>query len=294
MPVPAPRLGSHMSIAGGMPTAVERAVSVGATALQVFVKSSNQWAARPFADGEVDAFRAAARDAGIAAHVVAHASYLINLASADDALWERSTEALGVEVERCAALGIPALVVHPGSPKDAGAEAGIDRVAAALDRVLGVRGAAAGRRAGVRVLLETTAGQGATLGRTFQELGAILERTRCPGRVGVCFDTCHALAAGYEFRTEAGYRRTFRDLDRAVGLSSLAAMHLNDSKFDLGSRKDRHEHIGRGSVGLDAFARIVNDRRFRGIPMVLETPKDEKTLAEDRVNLATLRGLVRR
>lgn len=289
-----PRLGSHMSIAGGMPHAVERARSVGATALQVFVKSSSQWAARPFAEGEVDAFRIAARDAGIAGHVVAHASYLINLASVDDALWERSVEALAVEVERCSALGIPGLVVHPGSPKDAGVEAGIDRVARGLDRVLSARGAAARRRSGVRVLLETTAGQGATLGRTFEELAAILNRARTVERIGVCFDTCHALAAGYEFRTEAGYRSTFRALDRALGLDRLLAMHLNDSKFDLGSRKDRHEHIGRGTVGLPAFARIVNDRRFSDIPMVLETPKDEKTLAEDRENLGRLRGLVRR
>lgn len=289
----APRLGAHMSIAGGMPLAVERALSVGATALQVFVKSSNQWAARPFADGEVAEFRRAARGAGIAAHVIAHASYLINLASADDALWERSIEALAVEVERSAALAIPALVLHPGSPRDQGTEFGLSRVALGLDRVLVPHGSVAKRREGVTILLEVTAGQGATLGRTFEELGAIVTRARSADRIGVCFDTCHALAAGYEFRTEAGYRSTFAALDRAVGLERLRAIHLNDSKGELGCRKDRHEHIGKGTVGLEAFARILNDRRFSGIPMVLETPKDEKTLAEDRENLSVLRGLVR-
>lgn len=288
-----PRLGAHMSIAGGMPSAVERARSVGATALQVFVKSSSQWAARPFAEGEVDAFRRAAREAGIERHVIAHASYLINLATADDALWERSVEALAVEVERSAALAIPSLVLHPGSPRDAGAEFGLSRVAEGLDRVLLPDRSAAKRRLGVTVLLEVTAGQGATLGRTFEELGTILARARSADKIGVCFDTCHALAAGYEFRTEGGYRSTFAALDRAVGLGRLRAIHLNDSKGDLGCRKDRHEHIGKGTVGLEAFRRILNDRRFSGIPMVLETPKDEKTLAEDRENLARLRGLVR-
>ncbi len=283
-----------MSIAGGMPRAVERARSVGATALQVFVKSSNQWAARPFDEGEVEAFRRAAREAGIDRHVIAHASYLINLATPDDSLWERSVEALAVEVERSAALAIPSLVLHPGSPREAGVEFGLSRVAKALDRVLLRDGRAARRREGVTVLLEVTAGQGATLGRTFEELGAIIARARSAERIGVCFDTCHALAAGYEFRTESGYRSTFAALDRAVGLGRLRAIHLNDSKADLGSRKDRHEHIGKGTVGLEAFGRILNDRRFSSIPMVLETPKDETTLAEDRENLAVLRGLVRR
>jgi deoxyribonuclease-4 len=282
-----------MSIAGGIPLSVERALTVGATALQIFVKSSNQWAARPFAAGEVDEFRRAASEAGIAAHVIAHASYLINLASAEDSLWERSVEALAVEVERSATLAIPSLVLHPGSPRDAGTEFGLSRVAKGLDRVLLPERSAARRREGVTVLLEITAGQGATLGRTFEELGAILGRARSADRIGVCFDTCHALAAGYEFRTETGYRSTFAALHRAIGLDRLRAIHLNDSKGDLGCRKDRHEHIGKGTVGLATFGRIVNDRRFAGIPMVLETPKDEKTLVEDRENLAVLRGLVR-
>ncbi|HEX6852071.1 MAG TPA: deoxyribonuclease IV [Candidatus Polarisedimenticolaceae bacterium] len=283
-----PRFGAHMSIAGGMPVAVERAVAVGSGALQVFVKSSNQWAARPFAAGEIDAFRRAAAEAGIERHLLAHASYLINLASSDDALWERSTQAFGVELDRCAQLGIPSLVVHPGSPKEAGAEEGVRRVALALDRVYAQRG-----RREVRTLLEITAGQGKVLGGKFEELGAILAKAACEDRLGVCFDTCHAVAAGHDLSSVAAYDATFERLDRAVGLSRLGAFHLNDSKGKLGSRLDRHEHLGRGTVGLDAFRRIVNDRRFRDLPMVLETPKGDD-LAEDRENLAVLRGLLAR
>ena len=283
-----PRFGAHMSISGGMPLAVERAVAVGSGALQVFVKSSNQWAARPFAPGEADAFRRAAAEAGLERHVVAHASYLINLASMEEALWERSIEAFGIELDRCATLGIPALVLHPGSPKESGAEAGIARVARALDRAYAERG-----RAGVRTLLEITAGQGRALGGRFEELGAIVAASSCEDRLGVCFDTCHAVAAGHDLGSEAAYAATFESLDRAVGLSRLGAFHLNDSKGKLGSRLDRHEHVGKGTVGLEAFRRLVNDPRFRGLPMVLETPKGED-LAEDRENLAVLRGLVSR
>lgn len=288
-----PRLGAHMSIAGGMPRAVERAVAVDSGALQVFVKSSNQWAARPFTPGEVDAFRRDAREAGLERHLVAHASYLINLASPDDGLWERSVESFGVELDRCAELGIPCLVVHPGSPKESGREAGIARVARALDRLYGARGAARGRRSAVMTLLEITAGQGNTLGGRFEDLGAIVDASSCEDRLGVCFDTCHALASGHGLEGADAYAATFRALDDAVGLVRLRAFHLNDSKGALGSRLDRHEHIGRGRVGIEAFRRIVNDGRFRDLPMVLETPKGDD-LAEDRENLAVLRRLVAR
>jgi len=283
-----PRLGAHMSIAGGMPAAVERAAAVEAGALQVFVKSSNQWAARPFADGEVAAFRAAASDAGLTAYTLAHASYLINLASPDPELWEKSLAAFVVELGRCGELGIPWLVVHPGSHVGTGAPAGIARVAAALDRAL-----VDTARNGAGVLLEITAGQGSTLGARFEELGEMLRLTRHAERAGICFDTCHALAAGYEFRTEAAYAAMMSALDRAVGLNRLHGFHLNDSKGDLGSRKDRHEHIGKGCVGLEAFRFILNDRRFRELPMVLETEKGDD-LAEDRINLATLRSVLPR
>jgi deoxyribonuclease-4 len=286
-----------MSIAGGMPLAVERAVSVGATALQLFVKSSNQWAARPFLPGETEAYRESARAADLDRHTVAHASYLINLASPDEALWRRSANAFREEMERCAALGIPSLVVHPGSHVGTGVEAGLGRVARALDAILGarpvkgIRPAAATNR--VTVLLETTAGQGSNLGSNFDEIGWILGRAASTERLGVCFDTCHALAAGYEFRDARSYRATFAAFDRAVGLSRLRAFHLNDSKGALGSRRDRHEHIGRGQVGLEAFRLILADRRFRGLPMILETPKGED-LAEDRENLAVLRAMISR
>jgi deoxyribonuclease-4 len=286
-----------MSIAGGMPLAVERAVSVGATALQVFVKSSNQWAARPFLAGEPQAFRAAARAAGLDRHTVAHASYLVNLASPDDVLWRRSVEGFGEEIARCSTLGIPFLVVHPGAHVGTGTAAGARRVARALDALFGarpikgIRPAAAAR--GFEVLLEITAGQGSTLGARFEEIALILDRASCSSRLGVCFDTCHALAAGYEFRDARSYRETFAAFDRCVGIARIRAFHLNDSKGGLGSRLDRHEHIGRGRVGLEAFRLILADRRFRGLPMVLETPKGED-LAEDRENLAVLRAMVGR
>ncbi len=282
----APRLGAHMSIAGGMPRAVERARAVDATALQVFVKSSNQWRSRPFADGEVEAFRRAVAAAGLERHTVAHAGYLINLASPDDALWERSRASFREEVERCDALGIRFLVVHPGSHVGSGEQAGLDRVVAALDATLAPRSRAT-------VLLETTAGQGSNLGHRFEHLGYLLDRARVRKRLGVCVDTCHVFAAGYEMRNRRGYAATFEALDDAVGLDRVLAFHLNDSKGDLGSRKDRHAHIGEGALGLEPFRLLLRDRRFRDRPMVLETPKGED-LEEDRVNLDVLRGLVRR
>jgi len=275
-----------MSIAGGMPEAVSRAVSVDATALQVFVKSSNQWAARPFADGEVAAYRAAAREARLHDHTLAHASYLINLASPDPALWEKSVTAFTVELDRCEQLGIPWLVVHPGSHVGTGAAEGIKRIAAALDRAL-VEGG--GREAGV--LLEITAGQGSTLGASFAELGEMLRLTKRKQRVGICLDTCHALAAGYEFRTADAYAQMMSELDREIGLARLRGFHLNDSKTDRGSRRDRHEHIGKGCVGLAAFRLILTDPRLREVPMVLETDKADD-LAEDRMNLSALRSVL--
>jgi deoxyribonuclease-4 len=281
-----------MSIAGGMDRAVDRARAVGATALQVFVKSARQWAMRPLRHGDIAAFRDAAAEAGLQRHLLAHATYLINLASPRNDLWARSIDALAAEVDRCAELGIPRLVVHPGSHGGTGSDTGIARVARALDRVHVSRPAAtARRRRAVRVLLEITAGQGNTLGSTFEELAGVLDRARCADLLGVCFDTCHALAAGYEFRDARSFRATFRELDRVIGLERVEAFHLNDSKYPLGSRRDRHEHIGRGEVGLEAFRLLLNDRRFRRLPMVLETPKGED-LEEDRVNLDVLRAML--
>ena len=283
-----PRLGAHMSIAGGMERAVERARSVGATALQVFCKSANQWRARPLVSDEVARFRDAMREADLADHTLSHCSYLINLASPDDALWRRSVEALREELARCVALGIRWVVLHPGSHVGSGEDAGLDRVANGLDAALDGPDAVEGD---VTVLLENTAGQGTNLGHRFEHLAALIERAACGDRLGVCFDTCHALAAGYEFRDAASCAAMWSTFDRVIGLDRLRAFHLNDSKRERGSRRDRHEHIGRGEVGLEAFRLVLRDPRFRGLPMVLETPKDE-SLEYDRENLAVLRSLV--
>ena len=282
------RLGAHMSIAGGLPEAVARATSVGATALQVFVKSASQWRARPLASGEAEAFRTATGAAGLAGHVLAHSSYLINLASPDDALWERSAAAFVEELQRCSLLGIPWLVLHPGSHMGAGEKAGLARLVGALDVALD-----APETQGTGVLLEITAGQGRCLGGSFEHIARVLDRVRHRARLGACFDTCHALAAGYEFRDARSYAQTFAHLDATIGLARLRAFHLNDSRGALGSRVDRHAHIGRGEVGLETFRLLVNDRRFRGLPMVIETEKGDD-LAEDRENLAVLRSLLAR
>jgi len=288
------RLGAHMSIAGGMALAVSRAQEVQASALQVFVKSANRWKARALGPLEVDEFRRAASAAGLARHTLAHASYLLNLASPDETLWHRSITALREERERCASLGIPHLVVHPGAHMGSGREQGLARIATALDRVLREgEGRARKGEEEVTILLEITAGAGTTLGATFEEIAFVLDRARCGERLGVCFDTCHALAAGYEFRDRGSYRATFRSLQGSIGVERIRAFHLNDSREGLGSRVDRHAHIGKGQVGLEAFRLILSDPRFRDLPMVLETPKGED-LSEDRMNLAVLRSLVNR
>ena len=282
-----------MSIAGGFHRAVERAVEVEATALQVFVKSARQWKAAPLAPEAIADFRGATAAAGLTDHLMAHASYLINLASPKAELRKRSQDALAVEVERCAALGVPFLVLHPGSHDGAGERKGLERLASGLDRLYRVNARRAAERRKVTVLLETTAGQGNGLGASFGELAWVLENARHADRLGVCFDTCHAIAAGYEFRDRRSYLETVRELDRTIGLEHLKAFHLNDSMHGLGSRRDRHQHIGRGEVGLEAFRLILNDRRFRRVPMVLETPKGPD-LSEDRVNLGVLRSMIGR
>jgi deoxyribonuclease-4 len=282
---PGLHLGAHMSIAGGFEQAAERARQVGATALQVFVKSTNQWRARALAAGEGERFLDACRRAGIE-RVVAHDSYLINMCSGNPVLWKRSVDAMAEEMERCDTLGIPALVAHPGAHGGDGEEAGLERLVRALDLL-----AERLPHARVRILLETTAGQGTALGHRFEHLRHVLERVRRPERVGVCLDTCHVFAAGYDLRTAAAYAQTLAEFDRVVGLARLGAVHLNDSKKDLGSRVDRHEHIGKGCLGLEAFRCLVNDPRLRGLPMVLETPKGDD-LREDVENLERLRALL--
>jgi deoxyribonuclease-4 len=278
-------LGAHMSIAGGVDLAVGRGADVGCDAIQIFTKSSNQWKAKPLAPEEVLRFKAGLVERKIAP-AVAHDCYLINLASPDDTLYEKSIASFGEELDRCEILGVPYLVTHPGSHVGSGEEAGIARIAGALDRLLRDR---PGQR--VKVLLETTAGQGSSVGHKFEHLRAILDRLVSPERVGVCIDTCHVFAAGYDLRTEKGYHEVMTSFDRIVGLDRVRAFHLNDCKKDLGCRVDRHEQIGAGYLGADAFKWLMNDSRFDDVPMILETPKGADC-AEDRVNLALLRSLV--
>lgn len=279
------RFGAHMSIAGGFDKAVDRAEQAGCEALQVFTKNNNQWKARPIADDQVEKYRQRLDDTGIGP-VVAHDSYLINLASPDDLLWEKSIEAFRIELERCELLGIPFLVTHPGSFVKSSEEEGIRRVSEALNRL---HADLPGFR--VKTLLETTAGQGTALGHRFEQLAAIAAGVKDADRFGYCFDTCHVFAAGYELRTPEGYAETMDDFDRLLGLDRLFAFHLNDSKRPLGARVDRHDHIGEGEIGLEGFRNLVNDPRLTDRPAMLETPKSED-LHEDMENLERLRGLV--
>ncbi len=281
------RLGAHESIGGGLHKAFDRAQSVGCETLQIFVKSNRSWAVKPLTEEDIARFKAKAEETGIQP-VVAHTSYLLNLGTPDDTLWKRSRDTLIIELERCEALGVPYLVLHPGSHVGTGEEAGLARVAQALGEV---HAATPGFRA--QILLETTAGQGTNLGYRFEHLGWLLEHTPTGERMGVCLDTCHVFAAGYELRTPEGYAATMETFDRIVGLERLLALHLNDSKGDLGSRKDRHEHIGKGHIGLEGFRHVLNDPRLANLPGLLETPKSDD-LHEDRENLVVLRSLVGR
>lgn len=278
-------LGAHQSIAGGVEKALARGQEVGCDTIQIFVKSPNRWVSKPLADDSVVAFRAAVAETGIWP-VFAHTLYLVNLATPDEVLWQKSLAALTDDLERCERLGLPGLVIHPGSHMGSGEQAGLARIAAALDEVH-----ARLPGYGVQVWLETTAGQGDHLGHTFEQLRAMIDGVGAPERLGVCFDTAHAFAAGYELRTAEGFYETWAAFDRLLGPDRLRALHLNDSRRELGSRVDRHEHIGQGLLGLEPFRLLVNDPRFRGLPMTLETEKGPD-LAEDRENLRVLRSLV--
>jgi deoxyribonuclease IV len=262
-----PRLGAHLSIAGGLPRAIDRAQATRCEALQIFTKSAGQWRARPLPPEEIAEFRARRERSGIHP-AVAHNSYLINVAAAEPELRARSMAALTEELDRAEALGLDGLVMHPGSYTSGSEERGLTLIADALARLLRER-----RRGRTRLLLEHTAGQGTNLGHRFEHLAAILERLGGSPRVGVCIDTCHLIAAGYDIGSDAGYRETFREFDRLVGLDRIAVFHLNDSKKPCGSRVDRHEHIGRGCLGLEPFRRLLNDPRFAAHAMLLETPK---------------------
>jgi deoxyribonuclease-4 len=282
----APPLGAHVSVAGGLATAFERAAELGCDAIQIFVKNANQWRARPLAAADAAAFRTA-HAAGAVGAVVAHASYLINLAAADPGVLLLSRQALADEVERCALLGVAALVVHPGAHLGAGEEAGLDRAAASLDDTLaalpGVR---------TRILLENTAGQGSCLGHRLEHLAGIRQRLPAPRRrrVGFCIDTCHAFAAGYPIHDRAGWSDFLAEAADRLGLAALGCIHLNDSLRPFGSRRDRHAHIGSGQIGLDAFARLLAEPALAAVPMVVET-EPGKEMAGHRRDLEVLRGL---
>ena len=285
-----------MSIAGGLPRAVERARAADCDSLQIFTKSSGQWRARPLPDAEIAEFRRLSEELDVRP-VMAHASYLINLAAPADTLRRRSSAALGEELDRAEALGLLGVVLHPGSYTTTTEEEGLARIADGIASVLADR---PDQR--TMLLLEHTAGQGTNLGHTFEQLETIItevERAGPAKRVGVCLDTCHLLAAGYDLGTDTGYTDTMRQLDACVGLDRLKALHLNDSKTPLGSRVDRHTHIGSGHVGLSAFRRLLADPRLEDLPMVLETPKarsGKTTEIEpdpmDLENLRTLRKLM--
>jgi deoxyribonuclease-4 len=282
-----PLFGAHMSIAGGYHRALEIAHEHGCATVQLFTKNANQWQGKDLTDDDVRTFRRILRQTRLR-QPISHDSYLINLASPDDNLYQRSIEAMVVEMQRAEKLGLRYLVTHPGSPVDSSEETGLTRIAAALDvvqqRCPGFR---------VQILLETTAGQGSSLGHRFEHLARILSLVADPRRYGVCFDTCHVFAAGYALAPEAEYRATMRAFDKVVGLSRLRVFHLNDSLKPQGSRVDRHAHIGQGCLGLEPFRLLVNDPRFRNRPMVLETPKEGPCgNPMDSTNLGILRGLV--
>jgi deoxyribonuclease IV len=278
-----PPLGAHVSVAGGLATAFGRAAELGCDAAQIFVKNANQWRGRALADPECDEFRAA-RAGSAVGPLVAHASYLINLAATDATVGERSVAALADELSRCSRLGVDALVLHPGAHLGAGEEAGIERAAAALDAVLAAAPGA------TRVLLENTAGQGSCLGHRLEHLAAIRARVADPERVGVCVDTCHAFAAGYAIHERAGWEEFLAEFAARLGWGVLGCIHVNDSVKPFASRRDRHAHIGEGEIGLDAFARLLHEPRLAAVPMILETePGDD--MAGHRRDLEVLRGL---
>ena len=280
-----PRLGAHMSIAGGVSQALVRGQSIGCESIQIFTKNQRRWADPELRPEEIQAFKRLQAETGIHP-IVSHNSYLVNIGSPDDKSWRRSVDSLIRELDRCEALGVPYMNMHPGSHLGSGEETSLKRIARGLDRA---HSATSGYE--VMTLLETTAGQGSNLGYTFGQLARIIEMVAHPERMGVCVDTCHIFAAGYELRTREGYEATFRELEELVGLQRLKAFHLNGSKGELGSRVDRHTHINEGELGLEAFRMLLNDPRFGDHPMLLETPKG-KQMKEDAMNLAILRSLL--
>lgn len=289
------RLGAHMSAAGGVYKAFERGDEVGCDSMLVFTKSNRQWQAKPITDQDVENYRKEAAKYEHIQPVAVHASYLINIASPKPDLWEKSYQALKDEVERAASFDIPFITFHPGSYMNSDEASGLEKIAGGLQRLLAETAVSAPQ---VTICLETMAGQGTNLGYKFEHLAQIIEQAGGDERLGVCFDTCHVFAAGYDIRAKNAYTETINQFEQVIGLDRLKCFHLNDSKFELGSKKDRHAHIGEGFIGLDGFAHFVNDKRWAEHGAHLETPKtkenDDGTEVEmDAVNLTRLRELIR-
>jgi deoxyribonuclease IV len=278
--------GAHESIAGGVFNAITRGQDATCDAIQIFNKSNNQWRAKKLVADEVDQYLAAIEETGVSV-ACSHSSYLINIGSPDDALQAKSRNSLQEETERCNLLQIPNLVFHPGSHVGSGEEPGMDRIAENMNQVL-----ANIPDNTVTLCLETTAGQGSNLGYTFEQIAYMVDQVEDKEHVGVCLDTCHIFAAGYPITDPKDYKKTIKQFDDTIGMDQLKIVHTNDSKTEFGSKKDRHEHIGEGLIGIEAFENFVNDKRFKNIPFILETPKGDD-LSEDRENLAKLRSLVK-
>ncbi len=281
-----PYLGAHMSIAGGIQFAFDRLEQIGGNALQIFTTNHRRWRADKPGAEQIELFRSRWRQLG-RLPVAAHDIYLINLAAKDELILSMSIAAFAEELKRCNNLGVAYLVMHPGAHVGEGTEAGLIRFVKNLDRAIEISGVET-----VSVLIENTAGQGSNLGSSFEEISFILRNSRFGSTMGVCYDTSHGFAAGYDMRCEQTYGRTFSKFDEEIGIDRLRFFHLNDSKRQLGSRVDRHEHIGKGKIGLNGFRLLLNDPRFRNRPMVLETPKG-KDLREDKMNMRVLRSLVK-
>lgn len=279
---PGDLIGAHISTKGGLHTVFERAAAINASAIALFAKNSNQWKGKTLTDEDVQTF-ASLRNIQ---PIVTHASYLINLATTNPEFHEKSIAAMIDELDRAERLGIHGVVLHPGAHLEAGVDAGLDQIARSIDQIH-----AAIPDHQVATFLETAAGQGSCVGCTFEELGRIIDAVDDKKRVGICIDTCHVFAAGYEIRTHDGYEKMVEEVDRFVGIENVGVFHLNDSKKGLGSRVDRHQHIGEGEIGLEAFRLLLNDARFARIPKLLETPKTIET-ESDRRNIATLRSLL--
>lgn len=279
-------LGAHMSITGGLEKSIERGESIGCTAIQIFTHSNRQWHVPPLTATQIAAFKAALYSSTIKS-VVVHSSYLLNIASADTTLRNKSIVTLQEELLRCDQLAIPYLIMHPGAAVHSTKEEAIKRISEALDIVLEkVHGT-------TMILLENMAGQGTVVGSTFEELESLRMSISHKKRIGFCFDTCHAFSSGYDLATAEGYEHMWQLYSDILGLENLKAMHINDSKTACSSKVDRHEDIGKGQLGLEAFRRLLNDERFFHIPKILETPKGDNDLKDDERNLLVLKGLIK-